>query len=107
MEKAEASGVGDISVLETWKRLDGDPIAVPVDVRTRAERTFVGVADHSESNREVMLVERQTFPDSSAVPDFIERTKYGSGCQGRREGRRDFFICRSGGRSRVAAGEMV
>ncbi|MBS0234967.1 MAG: rhodanese-like domain-containing protein [Proteobacteria bacterium] len=107
MEKTEASGVEDVSVLETWKRLEGDPAAVLVDVRTRAEWTFVGVPDLSKIGRGVMLVEWQTFPDGRVAPDFSERLRAAFAEKGVEATTEIFFICRSGGRSRMAAEAMA
>lgn len=103
MEKVGASGVEDVSVLETWKRLEGDPKTVLVDVRTRAEWAFVGVPDLSKINKDVMLIEWQTFPDSRIAPDFIERLTAALAAKGVEKNTEIFFICRSGGRSRMAA----
>jgi rhodanese-related sulfurtransferase len=103
VEKVEASGVEDVPVLETWKRLEGDPKAVLVDVRTRAEWAFVGVPDLSKINRNVMLMEWQTFPDGRTAPDFIERLGAALTANGVEKDTEIFFICRSGGRSRMAA----
>lgn len=103
MEKVGLSGVEDVPVLETWKRLRGDPKAVLVDVRTRAEWAFVGVPDLSKINRNVMLIEWQTFPDSRTAPDFTERLDAALTANGVDKDAEIFFICRSGGRSRLAA----
>lgn len=107
MEKTEASHVEDVPVLETWERLKGDPKAVLVDVRTRAEWAFVGVPDLSNLDREVLLIEWQTFPDSRIAPDFSHRLE--AALEARGVGKNDevFFICRSGGRSRMAAEMMA
>jgi len=107
VEKTEASGVEDVSVLETWKRLQGDPAAVLVDVRTRAEWAFVGIPDLSNIGRDVMLMEWQTFPDSRIVPDFSARLSAAFAEKGVEKTTEIFFICRSGGRSRMAAEAMA
>jgi rhodanese-related sulfurtransferase len=107
VEKVEASGVEDVPVLETWRRLEGDPKSVLVDVRTRAEWAFVGVPDLSKLNRDVMLIEWQTFPDSRTAPDFIERLNSALTAKGVGKDTAIFFICRSGGRSRMAAEAMA
>jgi rhodanese-related sulfurtransferase len=107
VDKGEASDVGDVHVLEAWKRLEGDPKSVLVDVRTRAEWAFVGVPDLSKINREVMLIEWLTFPDNRAVPDFIERLGEALAAKGVANTDEIFFICRSGGRSRMAAEAMA
>jgi rhodanese-related sulfurtransferase len=107
VEKAEASGLEDVPVLETWKRLENDPKAVLVDVRTRAEWAFVGIPDLSKIDREVLLMEWQTFPDSRTAPDFAERLDAALAANGVEKSTEVFFICRSGGRSRMAAEVMA
>lgn len=107
MEKVGSSGVEDVSVLETWRRLEGDPKAVLVDVRTRAEWAFVGIPDLSKINRDVMLIEWQTFPDSRTAPDFTERLSAALTAKDVETSTEIFFICRSGGRSRMAAEAMT
>jgi hypothetical protein len=73
LKNSTASGVEDVSVFETWKRLEADPKSVLVDVRTRAEWTFVGVPDLAKIGREVVLMEWQSFPDGRAAGDFTDR----------------------------------
>ncbi len=107
MENSEASEVEDVSVLETWKRLEGDPRGVLVDVRTRAEWAFVGIPDLSKVSREVLLMEWQTFPDSRVAPDFADRLDAAFAANGVEKSTEIFFICRSGGRSRMAAEVMA
>lgn len=107
MEKVEASGIEDVPVPETWKRLESDLKAVLVDVRTCVEWAFVGVPDLSKINRDIMLVEWQSFPDSQTAPDFTERLSAVLTAKGTDKSTEIFFICRSGGRSRAAAEAMA
>lgn len=107
VENIEASHVEDLPVLETWERLKADPKAVLVDVRTRAEWAFVGVPDLSSLDREVLLMEWQTFPDSEIAPDFPDRLDAALKARGVEKTDQVFFICRSGGRSRMAAEVMA
>jgi rhodanese-related sulfurtransferase len=107
VEKVEAHPVEDVAVLETWERLKGDPKAVLVDVRTRAEWAFVGFPDLSGIGRDVLLLEWQTFPDSRVAPDFADRLEAALAARGVEKGDEIFFICRSGGRSRMAAEVMA
>ncbi|AGK60036.1 rhodanese [Hyphomicrobium denitrificans 1NES1] len=107
MENIEAAHVEDVPVLETWERLKADPKAILVDVRTRAEWAFVGVPDLSGLGRETLLMEWQTFPDSRIVPDFSDRLDAALKARGADKGDQVFFICRSGGRSRMAAEAMA
>lgn len=107
VENIAASHIEDASVLETWERLKADPKAVLVDVRTRAEWAFVGVPDVSGLGREVLLMEWQTFPESRVAPDFVERLDTALKARGVDQDGQVFFICRSGGRSRMAAEAMA
>ena len=95
--------VDDISVADVWKRLEADAEAQLVDVRTRPEWAFVGLPDVSMLGRRVLMVEWQTFPDSRVNPNFGDRL---SGLLSEAGVKKDadlYFICRSGGRSRMAA----
>lgn len=107
MENTKAVHIEDISCLETWNRLSADPRAVMVDVRTRAEWAFVGVPDLSGLGREVLLIEWQSFPDNRIAPDFAERLDATLTSKGVKREDEIFFICRSGSRSRMAAGAMT
>jgi rhodanese-related sulfurtransferase len=107
VEKAEAFGVEDVPVLETWERLKGDPKAVLVDVRTRAEWAFVGVPDLSSLGRELVLIEWQSFPDNRIAENFADRLAAALAAKGAGKEDEVFFICRSGGRSRMAAEAMA
>lgn len=88
---------------EVWKRLEADSKAVMVDVRTKAEWAFVGLPDLSTLGKKVVTVEWQTFPDSRVDPAFAERLGAALTAQGVNKSDEIFFICRSGGRSRMAA----
>jgi rhodanese-related sulfurtransferase len=90
---------GDVSVEEAWARLRDDSSATLIDVRTRAEWSYVGLPDLSESGKNVALIEWQTFPTGEANPSFVEEVK----ALGAPADAPLFFICRSGARSRSAA----
>lgn len=99
--------VDDISVSEVWEALKSDPAAVLIDVRTRAEWTFVGLPDLSSIGKRVVTVEWQTFPENSVDPAFTNRLKAALSGSGADETTAMYFICRSGGRSRMAAEAMA
>jgi rhodanese-related sulfurtransferase len=107
VDNTDADRVEDVPVLETWKRLKGDPKAVLVDVRTRAEWAFVGVPDLSKLGRNVLLIEWQSFPDNRVATDFADRLEAELTARGVEKTDEIFFICRSGGRSRMAAEVMA
>jgi rhodanese-related sulfurtransferase len=104
---ATGSPIEEVSVLDTWSRLASDPKAVLVDVRTMAEWAFVGVPDLSKLGKPLLRVEWQGFPDNRAnavfVPQLVEQlTRNGIG-----QDDEILFICRSGGRSLMAARAMA
>ena len=85
---------------EAFKALSEDPRACLVDVRTRAEWTFVGGPDLSSIGRAPALIEWVQFPSNAANPDFERDMR-----RLLEEARPDavYFICRSGQRSLHAA----
>lgn len=95
--------IEDVPVSETWERLSADPRAVLIDVRTRAEWAFVGLPDLSGLGKRVLTQEWQTFPDSRVDPAFAQRLEETLEQTGTAKDDEIFFICRSGGRSRMAA----
>lgn len=101
-----ADGVLDVAVAAVWERLKGDPKAVLVDVRTKPEWTYVGVADLSEIGKQPILIEWQTYPDGSIDGEFAARLSARLGEAGTGKDDEIFFICRSGARSRSAAVAM-
>ena len=73
----------DVPVLEAWKRLSNSDTAILIDVRTRAEWTFVGVPDLAALGKQTVLVEWLGFPDNRPNPNFVaeltERLGEGAG----------------------------
>lgn len=107
---AGASGVvaiNDVDVKDVWDRLRTDPAAVMIDVRTRAEWSFVGVPDLTSIGKKPILVEYQTFPDSRVDPGFADGLANALASAGVGKDAEIFFICRSGGRSKAAAVAMA
>lgn len=99
--------IDDVTVEEVWGRLQSDPKAVLVDVRTKAEWSFIGVPDVSSAGKQLHLVEWQSFPSGQVDPQFAD--KLASALAAAAVGKDDeiFFICRSGGRSKAAATVMA
>jgi len=96
----EATTIASMTPVTAYAALEGDPTAVLVDVRTRAEWTYVGVPDLSVLGREAVLVEWRTWPDMAVNPEFPERVVAAAGGTLPEQ---VFFICRSGARSLEAA----
>lgn len=90
---------GDLTPAQTYQLLGDEPGAVLVDVRTRAEWSYVGLPDLSGLGRQVVCVEWVSFPDGARNPRFLEDlAEAGVGP--------DLpvaFLCRSGQRSTAAA----
>lgn len=99
--------IEDVPAEETWARLQADAGTVLVDVRTRAEWTFVGIPDLSTLNKRVVTMEWQTFPDSRVDPDFVGKLSQLLDGAGIAKDAELFFICRSGARSHSAAAAMA
>ena len=92
---------------DVWTALERDRSAQLIDVRTRAEWAYVGVPDLGALERQVVLVEWQTFPSNQVDPQFVERCKAALDDLGANDGTELFFLCRSGVRSLAAARAMT
>jgi len=93
------SYAGDLTPAEAYRMLQDDPRAVLVDVRTRAEWTYVGLPDLAEVGRTVACVEWTSFPDGAPNPSFLDQLAEA----GVEPGVPVAFLCRSGVRSAAAA----
>ncbi len=92
---------GDVSVKQAWDMLGEDKDAHLIDVRTRAEWTFVGVPDIADLGKTPLFVEWQNAQGRNA--DFVEDVR---ALLDETDAAKDatlLFLCRSGGRSRAAA----
>ena len=107
MGSGQAIHIVDVDVQEVWKRLKEDPAAVLIDVRTRAEWSYVGLPELSSIGKQPILIEWQTFPDNRVDPGFVERLSEALEGAGASKQAELFFICRSGGRSKMAAQAMM
>lgn len=107
MQSLEVVHIDDVPVEEVWARLSKDAGAVLIDVRTRAEWTFVGLPDLSEIGKRVLTVEWQANPESAAEVGFTERLTKALDAASATQDSELFFICRSGARSRMAAEAMA
>ena len=91
--------VENVSPRQSWKALLADPAAQLVDVRTTAEWSFVGVPDLGEAGKKPLLIEWQAFPAMQVNPRFVEQLREA----GVSPETPLYFLCRSGGRSMMAA----
>lgn len=84
-----------------WEGLTSNPDSALIDVRTQSEWAFVGVPDLIELGRKQIMVEWLTLPSMQINQDFFHQV------EDRFQGEIPstlYFICRSGSRSRSAAG---
>ncbi len=93
------SYAGDVTPQEAYAAVTGGDNAVLVDVRTRAEWTYVGVPDLTVAERQVVFLEWQHFPSGELNRGFVAELRR----LGLHEGTSLYFLCRSGVRSRAAA----
>ncbi len=104
VEKPLASGVpGALTSKDAWDLMVGTSNAVLVDVRTRAEWSFVGVPDISKLGNRLVFLEWQSFPTMAPNLSFVE--DLGAELDGKTECP-ILFLCRSGARSMAAAYAM-
>ena len=96
------SYAGDVTPEQAWTVLRDEPGAALVDVRTRAEWSYVGVPDLAAIGKEVVLVEWQTYPDGAVNERFTAELE----AAGVPKDAPVYFLCRSGVRS-VAAAETA
>jgi rhodanese-related sulfurtransferase len=104
MSTGNSPGVTEVLPGEAWEQLVLLPDSVLVDVRTRAEWTYVGLPDLSETGRSPLLVEWAVFPEMSPNPRFADQLleELGDTIPSK-----IFFLCRSGVRSLRAADAMA
>jgi rhodanese-related sulfurtransferase len=95
--------VDNVDVEATWRALESRARSQLIDVRTRAEWTYVGIPDLESLSKRAVLVEWQNFPGQTVDPRFVERLAGEFSALGVKLEDDLFFICRSGGRSLAAA----
>lgn len=95
--------VREVGPQAAWDALSAGEPAVLIDVRTRAEWSFVGVPLGPAGLRPPVLVEWQRFPSMEVNPSFADEALAAIDAAGAATA---FFICRSGVRSMRAA-ELV
>jgi rhodanese-related sulfurtransferase len=101
------SFAGDVSALEAFETLSSEPQSLLIDVRTKVEWAYVGIADLSSLGKDCLLVEWQSYPAMTVNADFTdvlaeELTNRGVGRETAL-----LFLCRSGARSLAAAKAMA
>lgn len=97
------SYAGDVSPSDAWTKLQSDPAALLIDVRTKPEWSYVGTTDLSAASKSPLLISWQVYPEMTVNPQFADELR----AKGVAPGQPLFFLCRSGARSRAAAIAMT
>lgn len=100
MAPARAADIGLADPQTAWADLAASDDALLIDVRTKAEWTFVGAPDLSRAAARLALIEWSRFPTMAPNPDFLADA---SAAVTETGAARVYFICRSGARSAAAA----
>jgi rhodanese-related sulfurtransferase len=98
-----AGYAGDVTAVEAFDLLKQHPNAQLVDVRTRAEWSFVGLPDLSSVDREPICLEWQQYPNMAVAPNFADVLATELRGRGTPSDAPILFLCRSGARSLAAA----
>ena len=101
------SFAGDVSAVEAWDGLATEPQSVLIDVRTKAEWTYVGIVDLSAIGKELLLAEWQSYPTMAVNEDFADVLAGELERRGIGQETALYFLCRSGVRSLAAAQAMA
>jgi rhodanese-related sulfurtransferase len=99
--------IEEVPVDVTWERLATAATSVLIDVRTKAEWAFVGLPDLSSLGKQPLLIEWQSFPENRVHDDFAQRLTEMLRTAGIGHEAELLFLCRSGGRSLMAARTMA
>lgn len=92
--------ISEVTPQEAWDGLARAKDSVLVDVRTRAEWTFVGTPDLSAIGKSPILLEWVVWPGMQLNEEFIPQLMAQLDGSAPSE---IYFLCRSGGRSMAAA----
>ena len=100
---------GDVTPQEAYAAVTGADAGRLVDVRTRAEWTYVGLPDlghaatRGPGRSEPICVEWQRFPDGLVNEAFVDEVR----AAGVEPGVPVYLLCRSGVRSKAAAAALT
>ena len=92
---------GDVTSREAWEELAQNPGAVLVDVRTKVEWQLIGQPDLTSIEREPVYLEWVTM--QGVNKDFVAELEAALEERGIAKDAPVYFMCQSGGRSKMAA----
>ncbi len=97
----EGDYAGDVTAREAWDALTRDPQAVLVDVRTKVEWQLIGQPDLSSIEREPIYLQWVTMQGINS--EFVAQLQAALEERGVPKDAPVYFMCQSGGRSKMAA----
>jgi len=100
-EMPEGDYAGDVTCQEAWDVLENNPAAVLVDVRTQVEWQLIGKPDLSSINKEPVYLQWVTMQGMNE--NFIDELQAELDERGVAKDTSIYFICQSGGRSKMSA----
>ena len=92
---------GDVSCQEAWDALAKDKTAVLVDVRTQVEWQLIGKPDLSSIDQDPIYLQWVTM--QGVNENFVDELKAALDERGVADDAPVYFICQSGGRSKMSA----
>lgn len=100
MSAGTIPSISEVGPKDAWDILEKNHSAVLIDVRSKAEWTFVGLPDLGPLGKNAIQIEWKVFPGMEDNPDFLpELARH----IGESAPSMMLFLCRSGGRSLSAA----
>ena len=97
----EGDYAGDVSAQLAWDTIASDPAAVLVDVRTEIEWTLIGKPNLESINKEPVYLQWVTMQGPNK--DFVVELQAALDDRDVAKDAPVYFICQSGGRSKIAA----
>jgi rhodanese-related sulfurtransferase len=96
---------GDVLAAEAWQALSGDPKAVLIDVRTQIEWTLIGKPNLAGIDKEPVFL--QWLSAGGVNKDFLPELEAALAERGVAKEAPLYFMCQSGGRSKMAAMQLT
>ena len=100
-EMPEGDYAGDVSCQDAWTVLENNPAAVLIDVRTQIEWQLIGQPDLSSINKEPLYLQWVTMQGMN--DNFLDELQVALDERGVAKDTPLYFMCQSGGRSKMSA----
>jgi rhodanese-related sulfurtransferase len=104
-EMPDGDYAGDVTCQEAWDALAGDLKAIIVDVRTKVEWQLIGQPDLSSLDKEPIYLQWVTMDGMNN--NFVDELKEEFQTRGVEADTPIYFMCQSGGRSKMSAMQLT